>query len=296
MTFINVVIQAFFTRGKRWVLSSRSICTRLLIITFSQTRYFKPVILFHEYNRPNTASLAHNPNSTTTSLTSYSDLQPMAPNALVTTSKIWVKCSPYSAFTREERDLHDSRSPSPHPVPTTSSSCSTTTNTDTGGIRSPSLPITPPPSTSTELLPEQTLTTLQDFARQEPSHELSHHVNTGNHANNRRRRGNLPKPVTAILKTWLIEHCTNPYPTEDEKNWLKNETGLTLNQISNWFINARRRILPLILLKASASADQPAEHHRKRRGKPPSHRKDLSQKRQKLDDGNVKSLFASFHI
>ncbi|CAO3648606.1 unnamed protein product [Cunninghamella echinulata] len=63
------------------------------------------------------------------------------------------------------------------------------------------------------------------------------------------RRGNLPKPVTAILKRWLIEHCRNPYPTEEEKQQLKRETQLTLNQISNWFINARRRTLPIILAK-----------------------------------------------
>ncbi|KAI9488602.1 homeobox KN domain-containing protein, partial [Zychaea mexicana] len=79
----------------------------------------------------------------------------------------------------------------------------------------------------------------------------------------RKRRGNLPKPVTAILKHWLVEHCANPYPTEDEKNWLKHETGLTLNQISNWFINARRRILPLILIKAASADGRPLEHHRK---------------------------------
>ncbi|EPB83186.1 hypothetical protein HMPREF1544_10079 [Mucor circinelloides 1006PhL] len=63
----------------------------------------------------------------------------------------------------------------------------------------------------------------------------------------RKRRGNLPKTVTAVLKQWLIDHCRNPYPTEIEKTGLKDKTGLTLNQISNWFINARRRLLPQIL-------------------------------------------------
>lgn len=64
----------------------------------------------------------------------------------------------------------------------------------------------------------------------------------------RRRRGNLPKTVTAILRQWLIDHYKHPYPTEIEKIALGNMTGLTLNQVSNWFINARRRILPLILV------------------------------------------------
>ncbi|KAI8637176.1 hypothetical protein BD408DRAFT_425023 [Parasitella parasitica] len=65
--------------------------------------------------------------------------------------------------------------------------------------------------------------------------------------NGRRRRGNLPKTVTAILKQWLIDHSRHPYPTEEEKRGLRLKTELTLNQISNWFINARRRILPLII-------------------------------------------------
>lgn len=63
----------------------------------------------------------------------------------------------------------------------------------------------------------------------------------------KKRRGNLPKSITVILRQWLIEHCHNPYPTESEKKELKQKTGLTLNQISNWFINARRRLLPQII-------------------------------------------------
>ncbi|ORX92945.1 homeobox domain of homeobox protein Pknox1, partial [Basidiobolus meristosporus CBS 931.73] len=59
----------------------------------------------------------------------------------------------------------------------------------------------------------------------------------------KKRRGNLPKHVTAILKSWLANHVKHPYPTEDEKIALAMETKLTMNQISNWFINARRRIL-----------------------------------------------------
>ncbi|OAD06344.1 Homeodomain-like DNA binding domain-containing transcription factor, partial [Mucor lusitanicus CBS 277.49] len=57
----------------------------------------------------------------------------------------------------------------------------------------------------------------------------------------RRRRGNLPKEVTEYLKRWLILHKKHPYPTEREKQKLADETGLMVSQISNWFINARRR-------------------------------------------------------
>ncbi|CAG8634700.1 9579_t:CDS:2, partial [Ambispora leptoticha] len=63
----------------------------------------------------------------------------------------------------------------------------------------------------------------------------------------KRKRGNLPKQTTALLKSWLADHKKHPYPTEDQKLYLVRETGLTLQQISNWFINARRRHLPLLL-------------------------------------------------
>ncbi|CAO3696529.1 unnamed protein product [Rhizopus stolonifer] len=63
----------------------------------------------------------------------------------------------------------------------------------------------------------------------------------------RKRRGNLPKEVTDYLRTWLLQHKRHPYPSEKEKFDLAQQTGLTVNQISNWFINARRRILQPML-------------------------------------------------
>ncbi|KAH8153157.1 uncharacterized protein LAJ45_02744 [Morchella importuna] len=62
----------------------------------------------------------------------------------------------------------------------------------------------------------------------------------------KRRRGNLPKHVTDLLRGWLNDHLHHPYPTEDEKQMLMAQTGLNINQVSNWFINARRRRLPSI--------------------------------------------------
>ncbi|XP_022766510.1 BEL1-like homeodomain protein 11 [Durio zibethinus] len=52
----------------------------------------------------------------------------------------------------------------------------------------------------------------------------------------------LPETSVAILRSWLFEHFLHPYPTDSEKLMLASQTGLTKNQVSNWFINARVRL------------------------------------------------------
>ncbi|VFQ99181.1 unnamed protein product [Cuscuta campestris] len=52
----------------------------------------------------------------------------------------------------------------------------------------------------------------------------------------------LPETSVAILRTWLFEHFLNPYPSDSEKLMLASQTGLTKNQVSNWFINVRVRL------------------------------------------------------
>ncbi|XP_057730914.1 BEL1-like homeodomain protein 9 [Arachis stenosperma] len=57
----------------------------------------------------------------------------------------------------------------------------------------------------------------------------------------RPQRG-LPEHSVAILKAWLFEHFLHPYPTDTDKHMLATQTGLSRNQVSNWFINARVRV------------------------------------------------------
>lgn len=53
------------------------------------------------------------------------------------------------------------------------------------------------------------------------------------HANGRRRRGNLPKPITDMLRLWLQEHMDHPYPTDEQKQIFIQRTGLTISQVSH---------------------------------------------------------------
>jgi Homeobox KN domain len=91
----------------------------------------------------------------------------------------------------------------------------------------------------------------------------SYPIGESGEGRNRRRRGNLPKTITDILRAWFQDHLDHPYPSEEEKQMFIQQTGLTMNQvsrskycntcnlltflqISNWFINARRRHLPAL--------------------------------------------------
>ncbi|XP_057374948.1 homeobox protein PKNOX2-like [Daphnia carinata] len=72
------------------------------------------------------------------------------------------------------------------------------------------------------------------------------------------KRGVLPRKATAVLRSWLFQHLVHPYPTEEEKRQLATQTKLTLLQVNNWFINARRRILQPMLDSAHATHNGPA--------------------------------------
>jgi hypothetical protein len=51
----------------------------------------------------------------------------------------------------------------------------------------------------------------------------------------------FPRAAVKVLKDWMVMHIDHPYPTDEEKESLKDQTGLTVSQISNWMANTRRR-------------------------------------------------------
>uniref|UniRef100_A0AAY4AJC4 Homeobox domain-containing protein n=1 Tax=Denticeps clupeoides TaxID=299321 RepID=A0AAY4AJC4_9TELE len=73
---------------------------------------------------------------------------------------------------------------------------------------------------------------------------------------NNKKRGIFPKVATNIMRAWLFQHLTHPYPTEEQKKQLAQDTGLTILQVNNWFINARRRIVQPMIDQSNRAVGQ----------------------------------------
>lgn len=78
------------------------------------------------------------------------------------------------------------------------------------------------------------------------THRRQEAVHVGSRNAKPRTRANFPVDISQLLRSWLKENMDNPYPSDAEKAYLCRRTGLGAAQINNWFINARRRILPFM--------------------------------------------------
>ncbi|KAG4389295.1 hypothetical protein GLYMA_06G065200v4 [Glycine max] len=96
------------------------------------------------------------------------------------------------------------------------------------------------------LIPTENERSLMERVRHELKHELKQGykdkiVDIREEILRKRRAGKLPGDTTSVLKAWWQSHSKWPYPTEEDKARLVQETGLQLKQINNWFINQRKR-------------------------------------------------------
>jgi Homeobox KN domain len=58
-----------------------------------------------------------------------------------------------------------------------------------------------------------------------------------------RKTNSLPVETVEYLKSWMMspEHIAHPYPTDLEKAQIMADTGIELKQLTNWFVNNRKR-------------------------------------------------------
>ena len=55
------------------------------------------------------------------------------------------------------------------------------------------------------------------------------------------QKGRFTPEVLGILTSWFSSHVMNPYPDEEQRSALLKATGLSQQQLKNWFINHRKR-------------------------------------------------------
>jgi hypothetical protein len=63
-----------------------------------------------------------------------------------------------------------------------------------------------------------------------------------------RESSSLPSVTVEYLKTWILstEHIIYPYPTEQEKAKIMQDTGIELEQLTNWFAHDRKMYWPQV--------------------------------------------------
>lgn len=71
---------------------------------------------------------------------------------------------------------------------------------------------------------------------------VARHRSLGNTQKSGNSRPIFDARVTAVLKRWFHAHIQDPYPCADTKQALANETGLSYDQVQQWYVNTRNRV------------------------------------------------------
>jgi hypothetical protein len=72
---------------------------------------------------------------------------------------------------------------------------------------------------------------------------VSNASSTSANKTSKRKSTSLPTETVEYLKAWMMspEHIAHPYPTEQEKAKIMADTCIELKQLTNWFVNNRKR-------------------------------------------------------
>lgn len=87
----------------------------------------------------------------------------------------------------------------------------------------------------TKLLDEVTFPFSEQLRESKPPASPLPFTENRNDTTKRKENGPFPKGVTDTLKAWLDMHSKNPYPTNEEKQRLMNETGLRRSSLALFF-------------------------------------------------------------
>uniref|UniRef100_K3WAE9 Homeobox domain-containing protein n=1 Tax=Globisporangium ultimum (strain ATCC 200006 / CBS 805.95 / DAOM BR144) TaxID=431595 RepID=K3WAE9_GLOUD len=60
-------------------------------------------------------------------------------------------------------------------------------------------------------------------------------------SSNLAKRSRLTRHSNEFMIGWFIAHKANPYPSAEERTQIASKTGLTEQQVRNWFANMRKR-------------------------------------------------------
>jgi hypothetical protein len=66
---------------------------------------------------------------------------------------------------------------------------------------------------------------------------------SGGNSHSSKKKTALSQHAVQYLKNWLLSpaHIEHPYPTEEQKIKIMEETGIEIKQLTNWFVNNRKR-------------------------------------------------------
>ena len=109
----------------------------------------------------------------------------------------------------------------------------------------------------------ETGTTHSPASRSSSLASSSSSVSTPKGKGSQKKSSSLPSETVEYLKAWMMspDHVAHPYPTEQEKTQIMVDTGIELKQLTNWFVNNRKRFWkPRVEARLQQQSQGPVVH------------------------------------